>query len=129
MNIPIEQSNKLESFIKHWVNPSIWYESKKEGLKRFLLIAKHNEVKLDEVEFVIKKDNNGQMICEPEIINKDNSTRKEAPKRQDIDRLSKYLEQFPKYNNRIENGENVIDIVISVINKYSELEKKSKYIK
>ncbi len=46
MNIPIEQSNKLESFIKHWVNPSRWYESKKEGLKRFLVMAKHNKLNL-----------------------------------------------------------------------------------
>ncbi len=69
------------------------------------------------------------MICEPEIINKDNPLHKESPKRQDIDRLRKYLEQFPKYTNRIENGENVVDIAISVINKYSEEEKKSKYIK
>ena len=33
MKIPKEQRDKLESFIKHWINPSEWYEWREEGYK------------------------------------------------------------------------------------------------
>ena len=35
MKIPNEQINKLESFIKQWVNPSEWYEMRNNGFKQF----------------------------------------------------------------------------------------------
>jgi len=123
MKIPKEQIVKLESFIKHWVNPSGWYERRKEGLKSFLIVAEHNDVKPEDVEFVIKKDNTGQMICEPKVKKYDSLPNiEDLPKKKDDNRLRKYLKQFPIYNNRIENGENVVDIAISIIKKYSEEE-------
>jgi hypothetical protein len=123
MKIPKEQIVKLESFIKQWVNPSGWYERRKEGLKSFLIIAEHNDVKPEDVEFVIKKDNTGQMICEPKVKKYDSLPNiEDLPKKKDDNRLRKYLKQFPIYNNRIENGENVVDIAISIIKKYSEEE-------
>jgi len=123
MKIPKEQINKLESYIKQSVNPSGWYERRKEGLKSFLIVAEHNDVKPEDVEFVIKKDSTGQMICEPKVKKYDSlPNREDPPKRKEDNRLRKYLKQFPKYNNRIENGENVVDIAISIIKKYSEEE-------
>ena len=121
MKIPKDQRDKLESFIKQWVNPSGWYERRKEGLKSFLIVAEHNDVKPEDVEFVIKKDNTGQMICEPKVKKYDSLPNiEDLPKKKDDNRLRKYLKQFPIYNNRIENGENVVDIAISIIKKYSE---------
>jgi hypothetical protein len=115
MEIPKKQMNKLESFIKHWVNPSKWYKCREEGIKAFLIMVKSNGVKPEDVEFVIKKNNTGQIICEPEVKNRDNLTNMEdTSQREDIDRLGEYLKQFPIYNNRIENGENVVDIAISI---------------
>lgn len=123
MKIPKDQRDKLESFIKQWVNPSGWYEWREEGLKWFLMVAERNDVKPEDVEFVIKKNSDGQMICQPEVKNRDSLPHiKDLPKSEDIDRLRKYLKQFPIYNNRIENGENVVDIAISIIKKYSEEE-------
>lgn len=121
MKIPNEQINKLESFIKQWVNPSEWYERRKNGLNSFLIVVERNNVKPEDVEFVIKKNSNGQMICEPEIKNSKNiSNSEDLPKSENTDRLRKYLKQFPIFNNRIENGENVVDIAISIIQKYSD---------
>jgi hypothetical protein len=121
MKIPNEQINKLESYIKHWINPSKWYERRKNGLNSFLMVVERNNVKPEDVEFVIKKNNNGQMICEPEIKNSENlSNLDDLPKSENTDRLVRYLKQFPIFNNRIENGENVVDIAISIIQKYSE---------
>ena len=121
MKIPNEQINKLESFIKQWVNPSEWYEMRKNGLNSFLMVVKRNNVKPDDVEFVIQKNSNGQMICEPEIKNSEcKSNLEDLPKSENTDRLRRYLKQFPIFNNRIENGENVVDIAISIIQKYSE---------
>ena len=123
MKIPKEQKDKLESFIKNWVNPSEWYEWRQEGLKWFIMVAERNNVKPEDVEFVIKKNSKGKMILEPEVKNKEDlANNKDLPVNGDIDRLRKYLIQFPKFNNRIENGENVVDIAISIINKYSEEE-------
>jgi hypothetical protein len=123
MKIPKEQKDKLESFIKNWVNPSEWYEWRQEGLKWFIMVAERNNVKPEDVEFVIKENNKGKMILEPEVKNKESlANNKDLPVNEDIDRLRKYLIQFPKFNNRIENGENVVDIAISIINKYSEEE-------
>ena len=121
MKIPNEEINKLESFIKHWVNPSEWYEKRKNGLDNFKMVVERNNVKPEDVEFVIKKNSNGQMICEPEIKNRESKTNLEdLPKGENTDRLRRYLKQFPIFNNRIENGENVVDIAISIIQKYSE---------
>ena len=121
MKIPNEQINRLESFIKQWVNPSEWYEMRKNGLNSFLMVVKRNNVKPDDVEFVIQKNSNGQMICEPEIKNSEcKSNLEDLPKSENTDRLRRYLKQFPIFNNRIENGENVVDIAISIIQKYSE---------
>jgi hypothetical protein len=121
MKIPNEQINKLESFIKQWVNPSEWYEMRKNGLNSFLMVVKRNNVKPEDVEFVIQKNSNGQMICEPEIKNSESkSNLEDLPKSENTDRLRRYLKQFPIFNNRIENGENVVDIAISIIQKYSE---------
>ena len=121
MKIPKEQIDKLESYIKHWINPSEWHEWRDEGLKWFLMVAERNDVKPEDVEFVIKKNSDGKMIIEPELKNKAGLTNKEElPKNEDIDRLRKFLIQFPVYNNKIENGENVVDIAISIIKKYSE---------
>ncbi|WP_048190414.1 hypothetical protein [Methanobacterium sp. SMA-27] len=121
MKIPNEQINKLESFIKQWVNPSEWYEMRKNGLNSFLMAVKRNNVKPEDVEFVIQKNSNGQMICEPEIKNSESkSNLEDLPKSENTDRLRRYLKQFPIFNNRIENGENVVDIAISIIQKYSE---------
>jgi hypothetical protein len=126
MKIPKEQRNKLESFIKHWVNPSEWYEWREEYLKWFLVVAERNDVKPEDVEFVIKKNNNGKMTCEPELKSKAGlSNIEDLPKSEDIDRLRKFLIQFPAYNNRIENGEDVVDIAISIIKEYSEEESKN----
>ncbi len=126
MKIPKEQRDKLESFIKHWVNPSEWYEWREEGLKWFLMVAERNDVKPEDVEFVIKKDSDGKTILEPELKNREGLSNKEVlPESEDIDRLRKFLLQFPVYNNRIENGENVVDIAISIIKKYSEEETKN----
>ena len=121
MKIPNEQINKLESFIKQWVNPSEWYEMRNNGLNSFLMVVKRNNVKPEDVEFVIQKNSNGQMICEPEIKNSGSkSNLEDLPKSENTDRLRRYLKQFPIFNNRIENGENVVDIAISIIQKYSE---------
>ena len=121
MKIPNEQINKLESFIKQWVNPSEWYETRKNGLNSFLMVVERNNVKPEDVEFVIKKNIDGQMICEPEIKNRESkSNLEDLPKGENTDRLRRYLKQFPIFNNRIENGENVVDIAISIIQKYSE---------
>ena len=121
MKIPNEQINKLESFIKQWVNPSEWYEMRNNGLNSFLMVVKRNNVKPEDVEFVIQKNSNGQMICEPEIKNSEcKSNLEDLPKSENTDRLRRYLKQFPIFNNRIENGENVVDIAISIIQKYSE---------
>jgi len=84
------------------------------------MVAERNDVKPEDVEFVIKKNSDGQMICQPEVKNRDSLPHiKDLPKSEDIDRLRKYLKQFPIYNNRIEN---VVDIAISIIKKYSEEE-------
>ena len=121
MKIPNEQVNKLESFIKQWVNPSEWYETRKNGLNNFLMVVERNNVKPEDVQFVIQKNSNGQMICEPEIKNSESKSNLEnLPKGENTDRLRRYLKQFPIFNNRIENGENVVDIAISIIQKYSE---------
>ena len=121
MKIPNEQVNKLESFIKQWVNPSEWYETRKTGLNNFLMVVERNNVKPEDVQFVIQKNSNGQMICEPEIKNSESKSNLEnLPKGENTDRLRRYLKQFPIFNNRIENGENVVDIAISIIQKYSE---------
>ncbi|MBZ2165441.1 hypothetical protein [Methanobacterium spitsbergense] len=121
MKIPNEQINKLESFIKQWVNPSEWYETRKNGLNSFLKLVERNNVKPDDVHFVTQKNSNGQMICEPEVKNSEsNSNFEDLPKSENTDRLRRYLKQFPIFNNRIENGENVVDIAISIIQKYSE---------
>ncbi len=121
MKIPNEQINKLESFIKQWVNPSEWYEMRKNSLNSFLMVVKRNNAKPEDVEFVIQKNSNGQMICEPEIKNSESkSNLEDLPKSENTDRLRRYLKQFPIFNNRIENGENVVDIAISIIQKYSE---------
>ena len=126
MKIPKEQIDKLESYIKHWINPSEWHEWRDEGLKWFLMVAERNKVKPADVEFVIKKNSNGKVIIEPELKNKaDLSNKEDLPKSEDIERLRKFLIQFPVYNNRIENGENVVDIAISIIKKYSEEETKN----
>ena len=126
MKIPKEQIDKLESYIKHWINPSEWHEWRDEGLKWFLMVAERNNVKPADVEFVIKKNSNGKVIIEPELKNKAGLSNKEdLPMSEDIDRLRKFLIQFPVYNNRIENGENVVDIAISIIKKYSEEETKN----
>jgi hypothetical protein len=115
--------NKLESFIKHWVNPSKWYKWREESIKAFLIMAKSNGVKPEDVEFVIKKNSTGQIICEPEVKNRNCLPNTEdQSNNSDIDRLREYLKQFPIYNNRIENGENVVDIAISIIKKYSKQE-------
>ena len=90
------------------------------------MVAERNDVKPDDVEFVIKKNSNGKMIIEPELKNKAGLSNKEdLQKIEDIDRLRKFLTQSPLYNNRIENGENVVDIAISIIKKYSEEETKN----
>jgi hypothetical protein len=121
MKIPNEQINKLESFIKQWVNPSEWYERRKTGLNNFKMVVENNDVKPEDVEFVIKKNSNSQMICEPEVKNRESKQNLETlPKGENTDRLRRYLKQFPIFNNRIENGENVVDIAISIIQKYSD---------
>jgi hypothetical protein len=123
MELPKEQAVKLDSFIKHWVNPSEWYESKEECQKSFLMVAERNNVKPDDVEFVIKKNSAGQMISEPELKNRDNLLNiEDLHKSGDMDRLREFLIQFPVYNNRIVNGENVVDVAISIIKKYSKEE-------
>ena len=98
----------------------------KKAIKWFLMVAKRNDVKPEDVEFVIKKNSEGKMILEPELKNREGlSNIEDLPKSEDIDRLRKFLIQFPVYNNRIENGENVVDIAISIIKKYSEEETKN----
>ena len=63
---------------------------------------------------------------EPELKNRTElSNIENQPKTEDIDRTRKFFTQFPLYNNRIENGENVVDIAISIITKYSEDETKN----
>ena len=90
-------------------------------LNSFLMVVERNNVKPEDVEFVIQKNINGQMICEPEIKNREcKSNLEDLPKSENTDRLRRYLKQFPIFNNRIENGENVVDIAISIIQKYSE---------
>jgi len=120
MEIPKEQMDKLDSFIKHWVNPSEWYESKEECQKSFLMFVKDNNVNPEDVEFVLKKNSTGKMICEPKFKNRDNLPNIEClPECGDIDRLREFLLQFPVYKTRIINGENVVDVAISIIKKYS----------
>jgi len=124
LKVPKEQRDKLESYIKHWINPSKWYESRKNGLEWFLMVAKKNNVKPENVEYVIEENSNKQTICKPIVKNRKLLKEKNLPKLDDINRLRKFLKQYPTYNNRVENGENAADIAISIIKKYSEEEEK-----
>lgn len=122
LKVPKEERDKLESYIKHWINPSKWYESRIKGLQWFLMVAKKNNVKPENVEYVIEKNSDKQAICKPIVKNEKVLDGKNLPKLDDIGRLRKFLKLYPIYNNRVENGENVADIAISIIKKYSEEE-------
>jgi hypothetical protein len=121
--VPKEQRDKLESYIKQWENPSKWYECKMEGLEWFLKVAQKNNATAEEVEFVIEKNSKNQPILKPMVKNRD-LTEKITPKMDDMNRLRKFLKQYPQYKSRVENGENVADMAISIIKEYLEKEER-----
>ncbi len=122
--VPKEQQDKLESFIKQWENPSNWYESRIEGFEWFLDVAEKNDVEPEAVEFVVKKNSQNMMICKPELIETEGIHEKDPLSIKDLDRLRKFLILYPQYKSRVENGENVADIAISIVKKHLEEEEK-----
>lgn len=123
--VPEEQKNKLESYIKQWENPSKWYECKMKGLEWFLQVAEENNVTPENVEFVIEKTSAKQPILKPVV--KGSEVKDQAiTEMDDINKLRKFLKQCPEYRTRVENGENVADIAISIIKNYLEKEERRK---
>lgn len=121
--VPKEQRDKLESYIKQWENPSTWYESRIRGLEWFLNVAQQNNVSLEDVEFVIEKTREKRPIIKPIVKHKEISA-ETNPKLDDMDRLRKFLKLYPQYKIRVENGENVADMAISIIKSYIEKEER-----
>lgn len=121
--VPKEQSDKLESYIKQWENPSKWYECRMKGLEWFLEVAEKNNVTPENVEFVIEKTSEKQPILKPMVKTRELPD-KTIPKLDDMDRLRKFLKQCPKYKVRVENGENVADMAISIIKDHLEKEER-----
>jgi len=121
--VPKEQKDKLESYIQQWENPSKWYECRIKGIEWFLEVADKNDVTPENVEFVIEKTSNNQPLLKPVVKGRE-VKEKTIPKMDDMDRLRKFLKQCPEYRNRVENGENVADMAISIIKNYLDKEEK-----
>lgn len=120
--VPKEQRDKLDSYIKQWKNPSKWYECRINGLEWFLRVAQKNNVNPEDVEFIIENDNENHPVIRPLLKNNRITSDKNISKLGDMDRLRKFLKLYPKYKTRVENGENVADIAISIIKKYTDEE-------
>lgn len=121
--VPKEQRDKLESYIKQWENPSNWYECRIQGLERFLNVAQQNNVSPEAIEFVIENTSDKKPIIKPIVKHEDVST-ETNPQLDDLDRLRRFLKLYPKYKTRVENGENVADMAISIIKSNIEKEKR-----
>lgn len=121
--VPKEQRDKLDSYIKQWENPSKWYECRIQGLEWFLSVAQKNNVSPENVEFVIEENSQKKPKLTPMLKSREISSQI-IPKKDDMDRLRNFLKQYPKYRIRIENGENVADMAISIIKSYAEKEER-----
>jgi hypothetical protein len=123
--VPKEQRDKLDSYIKQWKNPSKWYECRIQGLEWFLNVAQKNNVSPESVEFVIEKSSANEPILKPVVKSKKLPTETSSTL-DDMDKLRKFLKQYPQYKVRIENGENIADIAISIIKNQVEWEERRK---
>lgn len=123
--VPKEQRDKLDSYIKQWENPTKWYECRIQGLEWFLNVAQKNNVSPENVEFVIEKTSEKQPVLKPVVKGMDVPDQA-VTKMDDMNRLRKFLKQCPEYRTRVENGENVADMAISIIKDYLEKEERRK---
>jgi len=121
--VPKEEKDKLESYIQQWENPSNWYDCKMKGLEWFLNVAQKNNVPPENIEFVIEKNSQKKPRLTPMLKSREISSQI-IPKTDDMDRLRKFLKQYPKYRIRVDNGENVTDMAISIIKSYVEKEER-----
>ena len=121
--VPKEQRDKLESYVKQWENPSNWYECRIQGLEWFLNVSKLNNVSPEDVEFIIEKTKEKKPIIKPIVKHKEVSG-ETNPKLDDMDRLRRFLKLHPPYKIRVENGENVADMAISIIKNYLDKEER-----
>ncbi|UTB32221.1 MAG: hypothetical protein NKF70_12085 [Methanobacterium sp. ERen5] len=123
--VPKEQRDKLDSYIKQWENPSKWYECRIQGLEWFISVAQKNNVSPEHVEFVIEKTSKKQPILKPMVKSKEAPTETKL-QMEDMDKLRKFLKLYPQYKIRVENGENIADIAISIIKNHIENEERRK---
>ena len=123
--VPKEQRDKLDSYIQQWENPSKWYECRIQGLEWFLSVAHKNNVSPENVEFVIEKTSKKQPLLKPMVKSKEAPT-ETMLQLEDMDKLRKFLKLYPQYKIRVENGENIADIAISIIKNHVENEERRK---
>jgi hypothetical protein len=123
--VPKEQRDKLDSYIQQWENPSKWYECRIQGLEWFLSVAQKNNVSPENIEFVIEENSQKKPRLTPMLKSMEGSCQI-IPKTDDMDRLRKFLKLYPKYRIRVENGENVADMAISIIKNHIENEERRK---